>query len=243
MPHKTLIFIPTYNERDNVPRMCKEIHNLGLDADLLFVDDNSPDGTADILESLKPTFSRLIVRRRSGKLGIGSAHVEAIQWAYKQGYDLMVTMDGDFSHSPLDIPSMLLAAVESDIVVGSRWIHSNSLPGWNVYRKFMTSLGHLLTRFVLGIPQDASGAFRAYRLDRLARALFTHINSKGYSFFFESLFLIHQNGYTIAEVPIILPARTYGHSKMTFADVWNSGCYIFSLRLAYLFRRRKFLIR
>src|SRR4051794_18575073 len=120
MSSKTLIFIPTYNERDNAPLMCKELFQLGLDADVLFVDDNSPDGCGDLLEALKPAHPRLIVHHRSGKLGIGSAHFEAIQWAYHQGYDLLVSMDCDFAHSPSDIPAMIQAVLNADVAVGSR---------------------------------------------------------------------------------------------------------------------------
>jgi dolichol-phosphate mannosyltransferase len=242
-PRGTLIFVPTYNESKNAPRLCAEVDNLGLDSDILFVDDNSPDGTGAVLESLKAQYPRLIVHHRTGKLGIGSAHAEAIRWAYDQGYTVLLTMDGDFSHSPADIPAMLKAAEDSDVVVGSRWLSENSLPGWNLYRKFMTTLGHFLTKYVLGVPQDASGAFRVYRLDRVAYDAFARVRSRGYSFFFESLFILHRNGYRIAQVPIVIPARTYGHSKMQIRDIWNSGLFIFQLRLKYQLNREQFLFR
>lgn len=239
---KTLIFIPTYNEADNAPRMCEEVHRLGIDADVLFVDDNSPDGTGGLLEELKPRFPRLIVHHRPGKLGIGSAHIDAIQWAYDQGYRLLVTMDCDFTHSPSDIPALIRAAVDHDVSVGSRWAEKNSLPGWNVFRRFMTGLGHFLTRNVLDIPQDATGAFRAYRLDRLPRELFQLVRSRGYSFFFESLFVLNRNGFSVAEVPIVLPARTYGHSKMSPGAALRSARYIFELYLACLQKPESFLL-
>jgi len=242
MPLKILIFIPTYNERDNAPRMCEEIHRLGLHADVLFVDDNSPDGTGDSLEELKPRFPRLIVHHRSGKLGVGSAHFEAINWAYDQGYQLMVTMDCDFSHSPSDIPAMIEAAQQGDVAVGSRWILRKSLPGWNLFRRSMTNLGHLLTLLVLGIPQDASGAFRGYHLERIPRQLFQLIKSRGYAFFFESLFVLNRNNFDIREVPIVLPARTYGHSKMSASAAFRSARYIFELAFAYLCCPESFVI-
>lgn len=244
MPNKILIFIPTYNEADNAPVMCEEIHKLHLDADVLFTDDNSPDGTGRLLDNLKATYPNLIVNHRTGKLGIGTAHLEAIQWAYKQNrYQLMVTMDCDFTHSPSDIPAMIEAAGRCDVSVGSRWIHKNSLPGWNLFRRIMTTLGHVLTKVVLGIPQDASGAFRVYRLDRLPSEVFLPVKSRGYSFFFESLFIIKQNGYSIKEVPITLPSRLYGHSKMSTAAAWKSACYVFELYLANLRNPKQFLIK
>lgn len=238
----TLIFVPTYNERDNAPRMVEEIHALGLDADVLFVDDSSPDGTGELLDALKPKFPRLIVNHRSGKLGIGSAHAETIQWAYDHDYQQLVTLDCDFTHSPADIPAMLARAVDCDVAVGSRWVRSNSLPGWNFFRRSITMLGHLLTKFVLGISQDASGAFRAYRLDRLPADVFELVRSKGYAFFFESLFILNRNGFTIVEVPITLPARTYGHSKMSTSAALRSAGFVFELALASIRRPEQFLL-
>ena len=240
--NRTLIFIPTYNERDNAPRMCGEIHMLGVDADLLFVDDNSPDGTGEELEKLKSRFPRLIVRHRSGKLGVGSAHHEAIAWAYENGYNRLVTLDCDFTHSPSDIPALIRALETHDIAVGSRWIHANSLPGWNLFRRFMTWGGHWLTKTLLGLPQDASGAFRAYRLDRIDRKIFSLIRSKGYSFFFESLFILGKNGCSIEEIPIVLPARTYGSSKMTADAAIRSARYVLELALDHLAAPERYLL-
>jgi len=234
MPHRTLIFVPTYNEADNAPLMCEAIHAAGIDADVLFVDDNSPDGTGRILDALKSKYPRLIVHHRTGKLGIGSAHAEAIEWAYDQGYVTLVTLDGDFSHSPADIPAMIGLVEDADVAVASRWVKANSLPGWNLFRRTMTNGGHFLTKWVLGIPQDASGAFRAYRLDRVPREVFPLVRSREYSFFFESLFILHKNGLRIEELPIILPNRTYGNSKMSATAALRSARFVFQLAFAYL---------
>jgi dolichol-phosphate mannosyltransferase len=239
---RTLVFIPTYNERDNAPRICAEIHALGLDADLMFIDDGSPDGTGKLLDELKPKFPRLMVRHRAGRLGIGSAHREAIEWAYEQGYERMVTMDCDFTHAPSDIPVLLAAADKNDLAVGSRWLRRDSLPGWNLFRRLMTAGGHLLTQRVLGVPQDASGAFRCYRLDRIPRALFQLVKSRGYAFFYESLFIFNRNRFAITEVPIVLPARTYGHSKMSMPAALKSALHVFELWLANLRRPEQFLV-
>lgn len=243
MDGKTLIFIPTYDERDNAPRMCEAIHTLGLDADVLFVDDNSPDGTGRILDGLKPRFPRLVVRHRSGRLGLGSAHLEAIRWACAQGYQVLVTMDCDFTHAPTDIPLLIAAARQCDLAVGSRWVNEHSLPGWNLFRRSVTRLGHFLTKTVLDIPQDASGAFRAYRLDRLPRGLFDLVRSRGYSFFFESLFILNRNGCAIGEVPIVLPARTYGHSKRSAVAAARDARYLFELYLDYRRRPERYLLK
>ena len=238
----TLLFVPTYNERDNAPRMARELAALPIDADILFVDDNSPDGTGKLLEELKSEISRLIVHHRSGKLGIGTAHAEAIAWAYSQGYKVLVTLDCDFTHSPTDIPTMIKASEKGDIAAGSRWVKSGSLPGWNIFRRIMTFFGHLLTKFVLGIPQDASGAFRVYRLDRIPSSLFSMVKSKGYGFFFESMFVFNRNKLAIVEIPIRLPARTYGSSKMTTKAAFDSAWHVFHLAIENIRRPEQFLL-
>lgn len=228
---KTLIFIPTYNERENVEKIFPQILDLALDADLVFLDDNSPDGTGSLLDELVAKNPRIHVIHRSGKLGIGSAHVEGIRWAYEQGYQRLLTMDCDFSHSPSDIPRFLEAAERFDVTVGSRYMNSESLREWNLFRKSLTNLGHFLTRRLLKIEFDATGAFRVYNIDRIPQELFSLVRSSGYSFFFESLFVLQRNGFRIGEIPIILPARTYGHSKMSFGEAARSGRRVFSMFL------------
>ena len=240
MALRTLIFIPTYNECANAGNMCRRIHQVSLDADVLFTDDNSPDGTGEILESLKGTFPRLYVQHRSGKLGIGSAHSAAIQWAYDQGYQRLVTMDCDFTHSPEDIPKMLAAAEGYDVVAGSRFIQKESLPGWSFLRKLLTTGGHFLTRVLLGIPFDASGAFRVYNLSGISREVFRLVQPTGYAFFFESLFILAKNGYRINEIPIVLPSRASGQSKMSVADLWRGLSRLFSVALRALLKPQCF---
>ncbi len=222
MTPKTMIFIPTYNEHANVRAMCERIVALGLDADLVFMDDASPDGTGRMLDRLADLHPRVSVIHRTGKSGIGSAHVDGIGLAYTRGYDRLVTLDCDFAHSPEQIPMFLAALDSADVVVGSRYMKSGSLPGWTPARRALTNVGHALTRVLLDLPYDATGAFRAYNLRTVSRDVFSVVGSRGYAFFFESLFAIHDNGYTIAEVPIRLPARTYGSSKMSVAEIRRS---------------------
>ncbi len=231
---KTLIFIPTYNERHNVEPMCEQLFALGLDADVVFMDDSSPDGTGEILEGLAGRHDRLSVIHRPAKSGIGSAHVAGIAYAYDHGYQRLVTLDADFTHSPEAIPTFLARAEESDAVVGSRYLLPNSLPDWTRFRKSLTTLGHAMTKNVLGIPHDATGAFRVYNLETIPRSLFDLVRSQGYAFFFESLFVLHNNGFSIAEVPLALPARTYGSSKMSGVEVARSMKTLASLWLTKL---------
>ena len=223
-PARSLIVVPTYNERENAPRMCAELVALGLDADVLFIDDNSPDGTGALLDALAGANPRVRVMHREGKSGIGSAHQAGIAAAYDGGYGALITLDCDFSHSPADIPRLIAAAAANDVevVVGSRHLAAGSLPGWNPLRRALTFAGHFMTARLLELPEDASGAFRLYRLDRIPRGLFAQVKSRGYAFFFESLFLLSKRGQRIAEVPIVLPARTRGHSKMSWRDALRS---------------------
>jgi dolichol-phosphate mannosyltransferase len=231
---KTLIFIPTYNERTNVERMCERICALGLDADVVFMDDSSPDGTGELLDVLARKYERLSVLHRPAKSGIGSAHVAGIAYAYDHGYERLVTLDADFTHSPEAIPAFLARADTSDVVVGSRYLAPDSLPGWTLFRKSLTTLGHTLTENLLGMPQDATGAFRVYNLETIPRELFLLVEARGYAFFFESLFVVHKNGFTIAEIPLALPARTYGSSKMDTREVGRSVKTLGALYLANL---------
>jgi len=242
---KLLIFIPTYNERDNVGRMCRELLDLGLEADILFVDDNSPDGTADLLDELAKNEERLRVMRRPGKLGIGSAHQDGIAYAYDNGYERLITMDCDFTHSPSDIPRLLAVSGtgEADVVVGSRYINKRSLPGWSPSRRFLTMFGHFLTKTLLGLPHDASGAFRLYDLRCIDREIFKLVTATSYSFFFESLFILVNNKCAIREIPIVLPARTYGHSKLTLAEASRSAKYLATLSLENWAAPERFRLR
>jgi dolichol-phosphate mannosyltransferase len=243
LPQKTLIFIPTYNESDNAPEMVKRLSSLALDADLLFLDDNSPDGTGILLDQLAESNPRLHVIHRAGRLGVGSAHVTGINWAYENGYDTLVTMDCDFTHAPEDIPRMLRAAAAgADVVLASRYLQPHSLPGWNLLRRLLTNAGHLLTRTVLGMTYDATGALRVYNLRKVPRAAFALVRANGYAFFFESLFVLHCNRLSIAEVPIKLPARTYGHSKMSFREALRSARQVISLGVASLTNPAQFLV-
>ena len=229
-----LIFVPTYDERENVTKMAEELLALPLAADIVFMDDNSPDGTGDVLDALAKANPRIKVLHRTGKLGIGSAHLEGIAYAYDRGYRVLVTMDCDFTHSPSDIPRLLEASDECDLVAGSRFMDPGSLPGWSVARRGLTHLGHLVTRRTLGVTADATGAFRVYRLDRIPRQMFNLVTEKGYAFFFQSMFIMQANDIRIVEVPIVLPARTYGHSKMSMVEVRRSIEQLGKLYLARL---------
>jgi len=240
MRSNVLVFIPTYNELENVERLFREITALGLGLDILFMDDNSPDGTGQILDDLARQNRHLIVLHRSGKLGIGSAHRDGIRWAYAQGYDILITMDCDFTHTPDSIAALLKEKDKADIIVGSRYMLKDSLEEWNLFRLSLTKLGHILTLVFLQLPYDATGALRLYRLRKIPPVLFERVSSQGYSFLYESLFILNYNKLKIYEIPIKLPARTYGHSKMRVSDAWHSFCLLLVLFYHRLFNHKRF---
>ena len=236
-----LVFIPTFNERENIELIYCEIKKLKLDIDLLFLDDNSPDGTGEVIDRLAREDSRVHTIHRAGKLGIGSAHQDGIRWAYQEGYHTLVTMDCDFTHLPEDIERFLKGLSDFDVVIGSRYMDAKSLSDWNLFRKTLTHAGHFLTKHLLRMPYDASGAFRAYRLDRIPHGLFDLVHSKSYSFFFESLHVLSMNQFKILEVSIFLPKRTYGHSKMKIGDAVASLKLLWKTWLRTVFERDEYI--
>ena len=219
MNNRTLVLIPTYNEKENVEKIYYDINSLGLNLDILFIDDNSPDGTGSFLDSLSMNYPNIKVIHRRNKLGVGSAHLYGIKWAYLNQYSTLITMDADYSHNPGSIINLLANKNECDVIVGSRFIKKGSLPGWSISRKIWTNCVHIVLQISLNLRYDATNAFRLYRLDRIPLKLFTLVHSDSYPFFFESLFILYLNKFTIKDIPIILPARTYGHSKMKFKDI------------------------
>jgi dolichol-phosphate mannosyltransferase len=227
--NEILIFTPTYNEAENIGSLVQQLLDLRLPADILVMDDNSPDGTGDIVSEMAQSNPNLRLRKRAGKEGIGSAHLAALRQAKSEGYKFLITLDADFSHKPSDIPRLLELKDGYDVVVGSRFQREASLHGWNLYRRFLTHLGHFLTTTLLRLPYDASGGLRLYRLDRIPTALLDRVESREYEFFFESLTLLHVSGLKIGEIPVDLPARTYGHSKMRFRHMVHGLLRLFRL--------------
>lgn len=215
----TLIFVPSYNEAGNIGELLRLILEQAPSADVLIIDDNSTDGTADVVRRFAASARNVELLSRPGKLGIGSAHAHALRLAKQRGYRVLLTMDADFSHQPSDIPRFLAQQDAADVVVGSRFKAEQSLTEWSALRKTITHLGHFLTTSLLKLPYDATGAFRLYRLDRMPERLIGMISSQHYEFFFESLAIFHEAGLKIGEIAIVLPRRTYGHSKMQMVHV------------------------
>lgn len=250
MPVSMLVFIPTYNERNNVERTCSQLLALHPSANaafpafnILFVDDNSPDGTGAALDQLSEQHANVRVIHRPGKLGIGSAHQVGIAYAYDHGYETLVTMDCDGTHPPEYLPQLFAKAQHSEVVVGSRYLNKDSLNEWTLFRRLLTYGGHALTTTLLGMSYDASSAYRLYRLNVIPRRLFKLIHSPGYAFFFESLYVLNLNQFRIAEVGILLPARASGQSKMTVSEAWRGLTRLGRMCLSIALRRQRYLLR
>ena len=217
----TLVIIPTYNETGNLEKLLREIQALGLGLDLLVIDDNSPDGTGRLADRLSQEMP-LAVIHRPGKLGIGSAHKEGFRHAITRGYRQAITMDADFSHSPRYLRPMLERSQQADVVVGSRYIPGGGLHGWSVPRLLLTHTAHLLTRVCLGIPQDCTGGFRLYQIERLRNLRFDDVKAEGYAFLMEMLFLVQRQGFTIQEIPIVINSRHHGKSKISKREIFRA---------------------
>ena len=219
---RILVGIPTLNEAKNVGPMIERLRQIPFPMDFLFVDDHSDDGTGELLDRIASTEPRLTVLHRSRGSGIGSAHQAILRHAYERNYDVLVTMDCDFSHQPEDIPRLLAAPETCPLVVGSRFLDDSSLADWNLKRKFLTHMGHWLTRNLLQLPMDATGAFRLYRLSLIPKAVWDQVVSPGYAFFFESLVSLKRAGIVCQEISIHLPKRVYGESKLSLLQAMKS---------------------
>ena len=210
---KTVVVIPTYNERENAPLMAETVLK-ACDADLLFVDDNSPDGTGDIVEEMMCSESRVHCLHRERKEGLGRAYVAGFNRALELGAGRVVQMDCDFSHDPADLPRLL--AEDADLVIGSRYVPGGATPGWPFKRRLISRCGGMFIRTVTGMPlRDPTGGFKCWRAEALRKIDFATVASKGYSFQLEMNHRAWKAGCTIREIPIVFTDRTRGQSKIT----------------------------
>jgi len=233
---RLLVLLCTFNERENLERLIPLIQEQTPKADLLVVDDNSPDGTADYVQQLRQKDSRIHLLSREGKQGLGSAVISGMQYAIDNHYDLLLVMDADLSHPPRYIPDLLEKVQDADISIGSRYIEGGGIVGWNWKRKFMSWGVNTYSRLFLGLPnQDNSGNFRCYRLSRLSELDFSKIHSTGYSFMEEILYRCHRIGCRIVETPIVFEDRTVGESKINLGEVLKALWIIFRLWFDRLF--------
>ncbi len=213
---KTLIVMPTYNERENITAIVEEIARYAPQIDILIIDDNSPDGTGKVADALRERFPNVATMHRSGKLGLGTAYIAGFRYALEQGYDLIFEMDADFSHDPRYLPEFLAAAAQADLVIGSRYIRGGGTPNWSLLRRFISGGGNIFARFMLRLPiKDATSGYRCYRRAVLTTLDLSAIQSQGYAFQVEMVYQTLRHGFRVREVPIIFIDRRVGKSKMS----------------------------
>lgn len=215
---RSVVVVPTYQEAGNVERFVRAVREAAPEVDLAVVDDNSPDGTGAIAETVAAELGRVEVIHRPGKEGLGAAYRQGFRWALDAGYDVVIQMDCDFSHDPAKIAT-LLAALEDetiDCAIGSRYVPGGSTPGWPVHRRLLSRYGNRYTAMVLRLGiRDATGGFRAYRASTLERIDIDSTRANGYAFQSEVAFRMTDAGLRLAEVPITFVDREYGTSKMS----------------------------
>ncbi|MDQ3156146.1 MAG: polyprenol monophosphomannose synthase [Actinomycetota bacterium] len=213
---KTVIVIPTYNEADNIVALLNEVLLAEPDADVLVVDDNSPDGTGRLVRNHPRFMDSVHLLRRAEKEGLGAAYRAGFAWALMRGYTEVVQMDADFSHPPAMIPELVSALDFSDVSIGSRYVDGGEVVNWSWSRKLISRGGNLYVRLVLGIGvHDATAGFRAFRADALAKLGALDSSSNGYCFQVENAWRACRLGMRVTEVPITFTDRTAGRSKMT----------------------------
>ncbi|SCG49975.1 dolichol-phosphate mannosyltransferase [Micromonospora echinaurantiaca] len=213
---RVLVVIPTFNEAENVTRIVARVRRVAPEVEVLVADDNSPDGTGAIAAALAGADPRVHVLHRDGKRGLGAAYLAGFDWARRRGFDAVVEMDADGSHAPEDLPALLAAARDADVVIGSRWTRGGRVVNWPLRRLLLSRCGNLYARLALGMPvSDATGGYRVYRLDALRRLDLASVCSQGYSFQVELSRLAHRAGARIVEVPITFAERERGSSKMS----------------------------
>jgi dolichol-phosphate mannosyltransferase len=214
-PPRTLIALATYNERDNLAALVKEIHALVPAADVFVIDDNSADGTGQLADALAAADPRVHTLHRPGKLGLGTAILAAMRYAIASGYDLLVTMDADFSHPPQYLPALLAGMSRADVMIGSRYVRGGGTQNWPWSRRLMSFGVNALVRLLTRVPaRDTSGNYRCYRVERLRQTDLERLLSHGYSFQEEVLYRCHRAGCRIGETPIVFANRRTGRSKM-----------------------------
>lgn len=217
---RVAVVIPTYNERGNIEGTADRIRRAVPDADMLIVDDSSPDGTGEIADKLTAEDSHVHVLHRTQKAGLGAAYIAGFHWALAAGYDVLVEMDADGSHQPEELPLLLDALKNADLVLGSRWVPGGTVRNWPKSRELLSRGGNTYARLMLGIGlKDATGGYRAYRAATLRAIGLDEIHSQGYCFQIDLARRALAAGLRVTEVPITFVERVHGSSKMSKAIV------------------------
>ena len=232
----TLVITPTYNEKENIERIIRKVFSLEKEFDMLIIEDNSPDGTADIVKRLMQEFpNRLFIKERKGKLGLGTAYLDGFRWGLEHGYEYMIEMDADFSHNPDDLPRLYDACAtgKGDVVVGSRYVDGKiSVVNWPMGRLMMSYFASVYVRLITRMKvMDSTAGFVCYSRKVLEKMKFDKVKFVGYAFQIEMKYTVTRRGFKIYEVPIIFTDRVLGTSKMSMKIFKEAFFGVFNLRL------------
>lgn len=228
---KTLIVIPTYNERENIPVLIDAVLKLNQNLDILVVDDNSPDGTGILVSEISKKHPHVHLLSRAGKQGLGKAYIAGLSWGLEQGYEFLFEMDADFSHRPEDLLKLLARRQDADFLIGSRYVPGGQTKNWGLLRKIISRGGSFYSQMILGHPlQDWTGGFNGWSRTVLERIKLDSVTSNGYSFQIELKYRALKNGFKGLEVPILFEDRRVGQSKMSFKIVVEAFYRVWKIR-------------
>jgi dolichol-phosphate mannosyltransferase len=230
---KTLIVVPTYNEKDNLPSLLEALTGFPAEIHVLVVDDGSPDGTGEIAAQWSADNPRVHLIRRAGKMGLGSAYVAGFRWALERDYERIFEMDADFSHDPKYVSEMLAASETADLVIGSRYLTGVNVVNWPMSRLLLSWFANRYARLVSGLPvHDCTAGFKCFRREALQAVDLGGIASGGYSFQIEMNYKVWKKGFRLAEVPIVFVDRRAGTSKMSGRIIREALLLVLRLRMA-----------
>lgn len=232
---RAVVVIPCYNERENIGRLVEQIAALEAPLDVLVIDDNSPDGTGELVQQLTERYPWLHLMSRPGKLGLGTAYRAGFHYGLNHGYLNVLTMDADFSHQPRYLPALVEAGLSFDLVIGSRYVEGGGAEGWPLYRRIISGGANWLAHTVLGLSaRDCTSGFRCYSRRALQEIDVDSVLSSGYSFLVEMLYRVEKHGCSVRELPIIFVDREEGVSKIDRREIYKTLFTLGRLRMPLL---------
>ncbi len=236
---KSLVIIPTYNEIDNIEKVLNTLINLKIpNIDILVIDDNSPDGTADLIERYSKNHPQVSIIKRVAKMGLGTAYIRGFKYAIENGYDYIFEMDADSSHDPNEIPNFLKAVEKADLVIGSRYVTGVNVINWPLSRLFISVMANKYSQIITGMPiHDCTSGFKCFKRKVLKAIPLDEISSSGYSFQIEMNFKAWKRDFIIKEIPIIFYDRTVGSSKMSKRIIMEAIFMVWKLKISSFFGR------